>query len=771
MLHGIAALLFQTAVLVSPPLQAVEMAGPFWAPRLEANARSTLGACLHQCRITGRIRNFAAAAGLVPARHEGYFFNDSDVYKVLEGGAYILARRPDSPFRKELERIIDLVGAAARPDGYLNTYIQLVKPQERWKNIRFGHELYCAGHLFEAGAAWFRCTGEVKLLDTARAFARNIGKVFGPEGRHDPPGHEEIELALFRLWRLTGEKAYFDLGRFFLEQRGRPEGHALYGEYAQDTVPVRDLREVHGHAVRAMYLYCAMTDLYGVTGDRALRRALDSLWEDLTERKMYVTGGIGSSGGNEGFTRPYDLPNDAAYCESCAAVGLALWAERMFKVTGEARYLDVLERVLYNGLLSGVSFAGDRFFYRNPLASRGDVHRVPWFKCACCPPNLLRYIASLPSRVYSWKGDRIFLALYAAGSARIPLPGGAVKITQKTDYPWKGDVEVLVEPEGKGREFELLLRLPSWCGRKARFSLNGRPLSPPSRKGFASIRRKWSPGDRVEAAFPMEVRRIHADPRVEADRGRTALARGPLIYCFEACDNGGRARNLVLPPASSMKARFEKGLLGGTVVLEGQGRKVVLGKGGRTLVPARLKALPYSLWDNRTPGEMVVWIPEDPLLAESPGEKGIRTVYRGVVIRASHVYGGDRLSALRDGVLPSSSSDGSIPRFTWWPRKGSLQWVEYGFQEPRTVSGARVYWFDDGPRGGCRTPLSWRILFKKRGRWVPVRLLPGETWGVSKDRMNSVRFEPVTAADFRLEARLRKGFSGGILEWALLEGI
>ncbi len=771
MMHVIAGVLLQVSTLLSPPLQEVKVRGPFWTPRLETNASSTLEACLHQCRITGRIRNFAVAAGLALGKHEGYFFNDSDVYKVLEGGAYVLARRPESPYRKQLEGIIDLVGAAQERDGYLNTYVQLVKPGGRWKNVRYGHELYCAGHLFEAGDAWFRATGEVKLLGISERFARYIRSVFGPKGRRDPPGHEEIELALFKLWKLTGKKAYFDLARFFLEQRGRPEGHKLYGEYAQDTVPVRDLREVHGHAVRAMYLFCGMTDLYAATGDPALKKALDSLWADLTGRKMYVTGGIGSSGGNEGFTRPYDLPNDAAYCESCAAIGLALWAERMFKVTGRASYLDVLERVLYNGLLSGVSWSGDKFFYRNPLASRGDIHRRYWYACACCPPNLLRYIASIPSRIYAWRGNRLYVALYAAGSAKIPLAGGAVKISQETSYPWEGKVKVRVDPEKKDESFELLLRVPAWCGGRARFTLAGKEVVPPLRDGFACFQRKWKRGDTVEVEFPMEIRRVHADPRVRADRGRTALARGPVVYCFEAADNGGRARNLVLPPGAPLSARFDRDLFGGTVVIEGRGKAVVEEKGERKLRPARLRAIPYSLWDNRAPGEMVVWIPEDPLLAETPGEKGVRTVFEGVVIRASHVWGGDRLTALRDGVLPSKPGDRSIPRFTWWPRKGTVQWVEYGFLEPRTFSAARVYWFDDGPSGGCRTPASWRILYKKGGKWIPVELLPGESYGTAGDRMVRVRFRPVTSRDFRLEAKLKKGFSGGILEWKLLRGI
>ncbi len=769
-MYGIAELLLQVSTLLPLPLQKVEVGGPFWGPRLETNASATLGACLHQCRITGRIRNFAVAAGLVLGKHEGYFFNDSDVYKVLEGGAYILARHPDSPYRKQMERVIDLVGAAQERDGYLNTFVQVVKPGGRWKNVRFGHELYCAGHLFEAGDAWFRATGEVKLLGVAERFARNIRSVFGPRGRHDPPGHEEIELALFKLWRLTGNRDYLDLARFFLEQRGRPGGHKLYGEYAQDTVPVRKLREVHGHAVRAMYLFCGMTDLYAVTGDPALKEALDSLWTDLTERKMYVTGGIGSSGGNEGFTGPYDLPNDAAYCESCAAVGLALWAERMFRTSGEARYLDVLERVLYNGLLSGVSWSGDKFFYRNPLGSRGDIHRKDWYACACCPPNLLRYIASLPQRIYARRGDRVYLALYAESSVEAPLDGGSVRIAQETRYPWDGRVKVHVDPAEGKQSFELLCRVPGWCGGKARFHLDGKPVHPPLVKGFASFRREWKRGDTLELEFPMEIRRVHADPRVAADRGRTALARGPLVYCLEACDNGGRARNLVLPPGAPLEARFEKGLFGGTVVIEGPAEAVLEKGGKRVLAATRLEAIPYSLWDNRAPGEMVVWIPEDPLLAETPGEKGIRTVFDGVVIRASHVFGGDRLTALRDGVLPRNSSDGTVPRFTWWPRKGSVQWVEYGFQELKRVSGTEVYWFDDGPSGGCRVPASWRLLYKKGGKWVPVELLPGEKYGTRRDGMVRVRFRPVSSRNFRLEVKLKKGFSGGILEWRLLGG-
>src|SRR5262245_34132941 len=390
--------------LTAVPFQAVRIADGFWGPRMERNRTITIEANLRQCEVTGCINNFAVAGKVRGGKHRGLLFYDSDLYKVIEGIAYTLTLKPDPALEKRADAIIDLIAAAQQPDGYLNTYYTLVKPRERWKNIQHGHELYCAGHLIEAAVAYHQATGKRKLLDVARKFADHIISVFGPGRRLDTCGHEEIELALVKLYRATAERRYLEQAQFFLDVRGRADKRRLFGEYAQDHKPVRQQREVAGHAVRAMYLYCGMADVAVVTGDRELTAALESIWRDVVERKMYVTGGIGPSAHNEGFTVPYDLPNDSAYAETCAAVGMALWNHRMFLMSGgDGKYADVLERVVYNGLLSGVSLAGDCFFYVNPLGSVGRHHRQTWFECSCCPGNVVRYLAGMGERVYARK--------------------------------------------------------------------------------------------------------------------------------------------------------------------------------------------------------------------------------------------------------------------------------------------------------------------------------------------------------------------------------
>jgi len=414
--------------LRSLSLTQVRIRDAFWSPRLQTNHSVTAWANLRQCERTGRIRNFAVAAGRQPGQHQGLLFDDSDVYKALEGIAYVLAVQPDPELEAQADAIIELIAAAQQPDGYLNTYYTLVKPQERWRNTAHGHEMYCAGHLIEAAIAYHQATGKTRLLDVARRFADHICDTFGPGKRIDVCGHEEIELALLKLYRHTGDKKYLEQARFFLETRGRGEQRKLFGEYAQDHKPIREQDEAVGHAVRAMYLYCAMADYAGLTGDRPLVGQLEKLWDDVTQRKMYLTGGIGSSANNEGFTRPYDLPNDAAYAETCAAIGLALWSQRMFLLTRQAKYADLVERLAYNGLLSGVSLSGDRFFYTNPLGSKTGTQRVPWFACACCPPNILRWLASLGERVYAHDDQAIYTLLYVAGEAEVPLAGGPVRI-------------------------------------------------------------------------------------------------------------------------------------------------------------------------------------------------------------------------------------------------------------------------------------------------------------------------------------------------------
>jgi DUF1680 family protein len=754
-----------TQALTAVPFPDVHIQDAFWGPRQRINQTATIEANLRQCEQTGRIANFAVAGKLRPGKHQGALYNDSDVYKVIEGIAYTLTVRRDPALEKRTDAIIDLIAAAQQPDGYLDTYYTLVEPKNRWKNIIHGHELYCAGHLMEAAVAYHQATGKRKLLGVARKLADHICNTFGPGRKVDASGHEEIELALVKLYRATGDERYLKQARFFLDVRGRADLRKLFGEYAQDHKPVREQREVTGHAVRAMYLYCGMADVAALTGDRQLMTALESIWHDVVDRKMYVTGGIGPSASNEGFTVPYDLPNDSAYAETCAAVGMALWNHRMFLMTGEAKYADVLERVVYNGLLSGVSLAGDRFFYVNPLGSKGKHHRQEWFDCACCPDNVLRYVAGIGDRVYAHRDNRIYTVLYMGNTATIPLKDGKVKLVQETKYPWDGTVTIRVEPE-KDFRFEMYLRVPAWCKQPGpgALSVNGGFVAADLAGGFFHIGRTWKKGDVIRLELPMPVERVHADPHVKADIGRVALQRGPVVYCLEGVDNSSHPRGFVLPKTARLTASFEKDLLGGVVVVRGEALQVSRGKDGKLVTrPVKFQAVPYSTWDNRAPGEMVVWLPERPELAEVAGETGVLS--RGVRLTASHVNPTDTLLALNDGILPKSSKDHTLPRMTWWDHQGTTEWVAYEFPEPRRLASAAVYWFDDTGIGRCRVPASWRLLYRVGNGWREVRLAGGSTYGTALDRFNAVNFDPVTTPALRLEVRLRPGFSGGILEW------
>ncbi|HJT76994.1 MAG TPA: beta-L-arabinofuranosidase domain-containing protein [Gemmataceae bacterium] len=749
--------------LTAVPFQDAHVTDAFWAPRIRTNRTATIEANLHQCEITGRIKNFAVAGKLEPGKHQGELYNDSDVYKVLEGIAYTLSSERDPDLERRTDAIIDQIAAAQQPDGYLNTYWTLVKPKERWQHLQYSHELYCAGHLIEAAVAYYQATGKRKLLDVAIRFADYIDSVFGPDRRWDVPGHEEIELALVKLYRVTHEKRYLNLARFFLDARGRADKRHLYGEYAQDHKPLREQTEVTGHAVRAMYLYSGMADVGSLTGDKGLLAALDKIWHDVVDRKMYVTGGIGPSARNEGFTVPYDLPNDSAYCETCAAIGMALWNHRMFLQSGDGKYADVLEREVYNGLLSGVSLDGDRFFYVNPLGSKGDHHREPWFGCSCCPTNIVRYIPGMGERVYAHRGNGVWTVLYVGSTATVGLDGGKVKLTQKTEYPWKGDVTIEVEPE-KSFAFDLHLRIPGWCEGTPSVTVNGEKIKASLDKGYLRVGRTWQAGDVVRLDLPMPVRRVHADPHVKADVGRVALQRGPVVYCLEGVDNGGHVRNLCLPPEAKLSAAYEKDLLRGVVVVRGEAESVTRDKDDRlTARRVPFQAVPYSTWDNRKPGEMVVWLPETPELAGTADADEVLS--NGVRVRASHCWQNDTLTALNDGVLPKASGDQNVLRMTWWDHRGSTEWVSYRFPQPRRLSGCAVYWFDDTGVGSCRVPAEWRLLWRDGDAWKPVKLAEGSSYGTALDRMNEVRFEPVTARELKLEVRLRPGFSGGILEW------
>ncbi|MGH7170013.1 MAG: glycoside hydrolase family 127 protein, partial [Gemmataceae bacterium] len=682
----------QAESLTAVPFQDVKITDGFWSKRIHINRTATIEANLHQCESTGRIRNFAIAGKLEKGEHKGLLYDDSDLYKVLEGIAYTLSNQRDADLEKRTDAIIDKIAAAQQADGYLNTYYTLVKPTERWKNLQNGHELYCAGHLIETAAAYHQATGKRKLLDVAIRLADHIDHTFGPGKKVDTSGHEEIELALVKLYRATRQERYLKLAQFFLDARGRKDDRRLFGAYAQDDKPIREQKEVAGHAVRAMYLYCGMADVAGLTGDKALIDALTTIWHDVVERKMYVTGGIGPSASNEGFTVPYDLPNDSAYAETCAAIGMALWNHRMFLLSGDGAYADVLEREVYNGLLSGVSLSGDRFFYTNPLGSVSQHHRVPWFDCSCCPTNIVRYIPGMGERVWAHRDNAVWSVLYMGNTATVSLKDGKVRLIEKTNYPWEGDIEIAVEPD-KLLAFEVLLRIPGWCRVKPVVTVNGAKMAVVVEHGYVRLRRTWKKGDVIRLLLPMLAERVHADPRVQADRGRVALQRGPLLYCLEGVDNGGKVRNLCLPKEAKLSAKRDKNLLGGVVVLRGKALAVSRPDEKLEIKKIAFKAVPYFAWDNRQSGQMIVWIAEEPERAELPPEDGV--IVEGVRIRASYLNPADTLDTLTEGSLPKASKDQSIRRITWWDHRGSVEWLSYRTSEPRKLSSASVYWFDD----------------------------------------------------------------------------
>ncbi len=760
--------------LTAVPFTEVRLADAFFAPRIETNRQKSLPHNFKWCEDTGRISNFAKAAGLMPGKFEGIYFNDSDVYKVLEGAAYSLAAHPDPVLEKATEAVIAKIAAAQQPNGYLNTYFTLAEPQNRWKDFRSKHELYCAGHLFEAAVAHYRATGRRTFLDVAVKLADHIDATFGPNKRLEVPGHEEIELALVKLADVTGQERYRRLAQFFVDIRGDATRRKVYGPYCQDHLPVRQQQEIVGHAVRAMYLYAGVADVAARSGDRALVTAMERLWQDVVQRKMYVTGGIGARHQGEAFGDAYELPNATAYCETCAAIGLAFWNHRLTLLHADGKYADVLERAIYNGILSGVALDGEHFFYVNPLASSGNHHRQPFFGCACCPTNMARFLPSLPGYVYATNQSGIFVNLYAAGTATVSIAGTRVKLTQETNYPWDGAVKIRIQPETPAR-FELALRIPGWC-EKYSISIDGDQSMWRERHGYLVTSSLWQPGATIELNLDMPVPRIEAHPRVEADRGRVAIQRGPIVYCLEGVDNPRGVRGAVLARDPQFRCEHRPKLLGGLTVIHAVDRN------GHPLL-----AIPYYAWDHRESGPMAVWIYQDgknrqPAADDSswanclyrpldPHTLGPSTEFELPLVdllhpSASHVNSHDGLDALCDAIEPHDSCDHHVPRFTWWDHRGTREWVQYDFDRPQQVSSVAVYWFDDERvKRHCRVPKSWRLLSKDGAVWKPVDAR--SAYGVEKDKYNRVSFAPVTITALRLEVELNPPWSGGILEWKI----
>ncbi|MBW2036443.1 MAG: glycoside hydrolase family 127 protein [Deltaproteobacteria bacterium] len=762
----------------------VRLKDTFWTPRENINRTVTIPHAFHQCEVTGRIDNFAKAGGLMEGKFEGLRFNDSDVYKVIEGASYTLAIHPDPELDQYLDDLIGKIAAAQEEDGYLYTPL-IIDPgnpprgvgSERWISERTSHELYCAGHLYEAAVAHYLATSKRTLLDVALKNADLVANVFGPNKRRAPPGHQEIELGLVKLYRITGKNKYLRLAKFFLEERGRFEGRESYGEYFQDHKPVLEQKKVVGHAVRAGYMYSAMVDISALTGDRRYAETVKSAWENVVSKKIYITGGVGG-GNSEGFSEEYILPNRRAYNETCASIANALWNHRMFLLTGDARYIDVLERVIYNAFLSGIAMTGDLFFYHNRLATFEGEERRPWFNCACCPSNVVRFIPQVAGFIYAQNQDDIYINLFAESETVLTINRRKVKLTQETNYPEEGKVIIKVEPEAETK-LALHIRIPGWTqdkplpgglysfldspGGEVKLFVNGKETALTTDKGFAVLSRKWQAGDTVELHLPMAVRRVIADEKVTNNRGRVALSRGPLIYCVEWPDNPEGVHHLVLPDDSRLCTEFRSDLLGGFTLIHGKAFSTRYADRGQSINiegKTDFTAIPYYAWAHRGPGQMVVWMARVKEAARPLPEE---TIAYTSAVSASNTGPRTTLSALNDQVIPTSSDDLEVPSFTWQPQKGTKEWVQYDFAEPTLISETEVYWFDNAPRGIVRIPKEWRVLYAEEGQWKPVSNPSG--YELRKDRFNRVTFDPVKTHALRIEVQLQSDWSAGILEW------
>ncbi|SFS50125.1 glycoside hydrolase family 127 protein [Paenibacillus sp. BC26] len=586
------------------PFTEVAIQDSFWTARIKATQQSTITACLAQCEQTGRISNFAKSANLMEGDFEGIFYNDSDVYKVLEGIAYSLMIEPDALMEAQADQIIDLIVAAQQEDGYLQTFFTLAEPQNKWKDMN-KHEDYCAGHMFEAAIAYKQATGKRKLLDAAIKLADLIDSLFGPSKRHWVAGHQEIELALVKLFLETGEERYWKLSYWMLEERGHGHGigyswvrEGWGAAYSQDDVPVRDITKATGHAVRAMYMYAGMADIAAISGDQGYIDALDRVWSNIVHKNMYITGGIGPSRHNEGFTADYDLPNDSAYCETCASIGMVLWNHRMNLLHGDSKYADIVERAMYNGSIAGVSLSGDKFFYVNPLESDGTHHRVPWYDCSCCPTQIARFIPSIGGYVYATRGNEIIVNQFVEGAGRLSLKAGDITLRQVTEYPWNGRITLRVE-EGEAGEYGIQLRIPSWC-KSYRLAVGEQEIADAQTdKGYVRLQRTWKPGDEITLELTMQVERVYSHPLVLANEGKVALQRGPLVYCMEEIDNA-KYDVLNVTAATRFRTVYEPELLQGVIAVYAE----------EPSGDQRFKAIPYYAWDNRAAGQMKVWLPE-----------------------------------------------------------------------------------------------------------------------------------------------------------------
>ncbi len=778
------------------PFTAVHINDRFWAPRIEVNRTVSIPSAFRECEKNGRFDNFAIAAGLMQGEHRGDFsFDDTDPYKVIEGASYSLAVHYDKQLDEYLDSVIAIIAKAQEPDGYLTTCVTNKCyrlsgwwGRSKWEKIN-SHELYNSGHLIESAVAHYRATGKKTFLSVAIKNADLVCKTFGPnEGQiHRPGGHPIIEMALCKLYKVTGNRKYLEGARYFVEETGRcTDGHRP-SMYSQDHMPILQQQEIVGHAVRAGYLYSGVADVAALTGDTAYQTALQCIWENMSSKKLFITGGIGSRAQGEGFGPNYELNSHTAYCETCAAIANVYWNHRMFLATGESKYMDVVERALYNNVLSGVSLSGDKFFYDNPLESGGEHERQRWFGCACCPGNITRFIASVPGLVMGYRANgsnganrTIFINLYVQGTAKV----GGLELEQTTDYPWDGKVRIRVG-KGSGR-YAIKLRVPSWLKssptnnslytyidrpRPYSVSVNGKAYYPEN-TDYVTLDRKWKAGDVIDIDFPMDVRRIVANDNAEDLRGKVCLERGPIVYCIEGGNQvGGTVFDKYLPNDGrhEFTAHYEPSLLGGVTVIDTKGRMV---KADGDVTEVDMRAIPYAVWNNSGPQQMEVWIAGSPATALPTPEPTIASraqtfSNRGAIQNdAPETAPADGWAGgVNDQWEPKRSSDTSKPYHYWWLKRGTKESISYKFDKEYDVSNVQVYWLDfDHYDGNFRTPESWTLYYKDAdGQWKEVE--DHSPYTVDRDRYNSVDFRSVTTRELKIVAQLREGESGGVIEW------
>lgn len=772
------------------PFTSVKVDDAFWGQRLNASRQVTIPLAFSKCEETGRYENFIKAAHPCDTfKVGGFSFDDTDVYKTIEGASYLLQTYPDPKLEAYIDSVLVIVGAAQEPDGYLYT-ARTMNPKHphdwsgdrRWvKEEDLSHELYNLGHMIEGAIAHYQATGKTTFLDIAKKYADCVCREVGadPGQACVVPGHQIPEMALAKLYLVTGDKKYLDEAKFLLDYRGKTD---FKTEYSQSHKPVVEQDEAVGHAVRAAYMYAGMADVAALTGDSAYIKAIDRIWENIVGKKYYITGGIGATSNGEAFGANYELPNMSAYCETCAAIGNVYVNYRLFLLHGDSKYYDVLERTLYNGLISGVSLDGGGFFYPNPLESIGQHQRQPWFGCACCPSNICRFIPSLPGYIYAVKNRNVYVNLFMSNTADLDVEGKAIELTQKTDYPWNGDVSITVDKNRAG-QFAMKIRIPGWVRNKVvpsnlyyyndnkrpgyTVSVNGQPVTGELEQGYLTIDRKWRKGDRVEVHFDMEPRVVKANNNVEADRGRVAVERGPIVYCAEWPDNEGFDissviinQNPVFEAKNSELKTVNPEATYPIVELATDAQELKFGENGRLQSKdVRLTLIPYYAWCHRGSGKMEVWIPQD-LSATRPAAPP--TLASQSKVASSHKAGS--LSAINDRLVPKDEFDRSMPYFHYWPKQATTEWITYEFPEASQVQACTVYWFDDSPWGGCRVPKSWKVYYKDaNGEWADVPN-PDE-YATAKGAPNTVNFDPVTTTAMKLEIVQPDDNSTGLFEW------